>query len=196
MILRLSVIESGHLSPSPIRGPTRLGRRGSLSGFGLPDLLVGLGFDAHELAAGRRLMLGGIHIPSRSGLRGHSDADVLLHALTDALLGALSMPDIGTLFPDNDARWKDASSKMMLKAAYRRVMARGLRLVNADCVLVCDRPKLQTHYSAIRENVAGILRVPPDRVGLKAKTTEGTLLALKRKSIAAMVVVLVARIGR
>ena len=136
-------------------------------------------------------MLGGINIPSKLGLRGHSDADVLLHALTDALLGALALPDIGTLFPDTDARWKDASSDLMLREAYKRVKAKGFRLVNADCVLVCDRPMLQPHYLAIRQSIACILQAPSDRIGLKAKTTEGTLLALKRKSIAAMAVVLV-----
>ncbi len=138
-------------------------------------------------------MLGGVHIPSRLGLSGHSDADVLLHALTDALLGALALPDIGTLFPDTDPKWKDASSVLMLKDAYKRVKARGFQLVNADCVLVCDRPKLQPHHLAIRRSIAGVLRMPSDRIGLKAKTTEGTLLALKGKSITAMAVVLVAR---
>jgi 2-C-methyl-D-erythritol 2,4-cyclodiphosphate synthase len=136
-------------------------------------------------------VLGGVHIPSKVGLLGHSDADVLLHALTDALLGALALPDIGTLFPDTDAKWKDASSGLMLKDAYRRVKARGFQLLNADCILVCDQPKLQPHYAAIRESIACLLAVPTDRIGLKAKTTEGTLLALKRKSIAAMAVVLV-----
>jgi 2-C-methyl-D-erythritol 2,4-cyclodiphosphate synthase len=136
-------------------------------------------------------MLGGVHIQSRLGLLGHSDADVLLHALTDALLGALALPDIGTLFPDTDPKWKDAPSELMLKDAYKRVKAKGFRLVNADCVLICDRPKLQPHHLAIRRSIAGMLQVLPDRIGLKAKTTEGTLLALKGKSIAAMAVVLV-----
>jgi 2-C-methyl-D-erythritol 2,4-cyclodiphosphate synthase len=141
-------------------------------------------------------MLGGVHIPSKLGLLGHSDADVLLHALTDALLGALALPDIGTLFPDTEAKWKDASSELMVKDAYQRVRAAGFELVNADCVLVCDRPKLQPHSRAIRTSVARMLQVPLDRIGLKAKTTEGTLLALKRKSIAAMAVVLVTRTGK
>jgi 2-C-methyl-D-erythritol 2,4-cyclodiphosphate synthase len=141
-------------------------------------------------------MLGGIHIPSRLGLLGHSDADVLLHALTDALLGSLALPDIGTLFPDTDPRWKDAASELMLRDACRRVRAKGFQLVDADCVLVCDRPKLQPHYAAMRRSIAGMLHVPIDRIGLKTKTTEGTLLALKRKSVAAMAVVLVARAGK
>ena len=141
-------------------------------------------------------MLGGVHIPSKIGLLGHSDADVLLHALTDALLGALALPDIGTLFPNTDARWKDASSELMVKDAYQRVRAAGFELVNADCVLVCDQPRLSPHSLAMRESIAAMLQVPADRIGLKAKTTEGTLLALKRKSIAAMAVVLVTRTGK
>ena len=141
-------------------------------------------------------MLGGIRIPSQFGLLGHSDADVLLHALTDALLGALALPDIGSLFPDSDPKWKDAGSSLMLADAYQRVRSRGFRLINADCILVCDLPRLQPHYVAIRESIAGVLGVSPDRVGLKAKTTEGTLLAIQRKSMAAMAVVLIERMGK
>ena len=137
-------------------------------------------------------MLGGVRIPSKLGLLGHSDADVLLHALTDALLGSLALRDIGTLFPDTDPKWKDADSAMMLGAAYRNVTSKGYLLMNADCVLVCDRPLLSPHSKAIRRNIARILNVQPDRIGLKAKTTEGTQLALKRKSIAAFAIVLVA----
>jgi len=167
-------LQSSHLSP-------------------LPKYRTGLGFDAHELVAGRQLMLGGVRIRSRLGLAGHSDADVLLHSLTDALLGSLALPDIGTLFPDTDAQWKDAPSGLMLTSAYEQVRARGYRLVNADCVLVCDHPKVAPHAAAIRESIARMLDVPVDRIGLKAKTTEGTLVALKYASVAAMVVVLVAR---
>ena len=174
MIPRAPQLQSGYLNP-------------------LPKYRVGLGFDAHELVAGRRLLLGGVHVPSKLGLAGHSDADVLLHALSDALLGALALPDIGTLFPDTDARWKNASSERMLKGAYRRVLARRYRFVNADCVLVCDRPKLIPHYLPIRKSIARMLKVPVDRIGLQAKTTEGTRLALERRSIAAMAVVLVVR---
>jgi 2-C-methyl-D-erythritol 2,4-cyclodiphosphate synthase len=136
-------------------------------------------------------MLGGVHIPSKLGLLGHSDADVLLHALTDALLGALALPDIGTLFPDTDRKWKDAASGPLLREAYALVKAQGYELVNADCTLVCDKPKLQPYYATIRNGIADILDVSPSRIGLKAKTTEGTQLALKRKSIAAMAIVLV-----
>jgi 2-C-methyl-D-erythritol 2,4-cyclodiphosphate synthase len=167
-------LESSHLNPQP-------------------KYRTGLGFDAHELVAGRRLMLGGVHITSKRGLSGHSDADVLLHALTDALLGALALPDIGALFPDTDTRWKDAPSELMLRGAYTRVRIEGFQLANADCVLVCDQPKLAPHALAIRTSIAGMLDVPVDRIGLQAKTTEGTQLALKRKSIAAMAIVLVTR---
>jgi 2-C-methyl-D-erythritol 2,4-cyclodiphosphate synthase len=181
LTISCSRLQSSHLNPLLSNG----GRRNQ------PKYRTGIGFDAHELASGRRLVLGGIRIPSKLGLLGHSDADVLLHALTDALLGALALPDIGTLFPDTDARWKDASSGLMLKDAYKRVKAGGFQLVNADCFLVCDQPKLLPHYVAIRKSIADLLGVPADRIGLKAKTTEGTLLALKRKSIAAMAIVLV-----
>ena len=157
----------------------------------MPKYRTGLGFDAHELVSGRRLMLGGVHIPSRLGLLGHSDADVLLHALTDALLGALALPDIGALFPDTDDGWKDAPSELMLRGAYQRVRIEGYQLTNADCVLVCDQPKLAPHALAIRESIARMLDVQPDLIGLQAKTTEGTRLALKRKSIAAFAIVLV-----
>jgi 2-C-methyl-D-erythritol 2,4-cyclodiphosphate synthase len=138
-------------------------------------------------------MLGGVHVPSRLGLVGHSDADVLLHALTDALLGSLVLPDIGALFPDTDPRWKNAPSGPLLAKVYGMVKAQGYELVNADCTLVCDKPRLQPYHATIRNGVAGILNVSPGCIGLKAKTTEGTQLALKHKSIAALVVVLVGR---
>jgi 2-C-methyl-D-erythritol 2,4-cyclodiphosphate synthase len=141
-------------------------------------------------------MLGGVHIPSKLGLVGYSDADVLLHALTDALLGSLALPDIGALFPDTDPKCKGAPSGPLLAEAYAMVKARGYALVNADCVLVCDMPKLQPYYVPIRNEIARILDIAPGRIDLKAKTTEGTQLALKRRSIAAMVVVLVARKSR
>jgi 2-C-methyl-D-erythritol 2,4-cyclodiphosphate synthase len=162
----------------------------------LPKYRTGIGFDAHELRKGRRLMLGGVEIPAAKGLLGHSDADVLLHALTDALLGALALPDIGALFPDTDPKWKDADSGSMLNAAYMRVKARGYTVENCDLILVCDLPRLGPHARAIRASVARLLKLPTDRIGLKAKTTEGTLLALKGKSIAAFASVLVSRTGR
>jgi 2-C-methyl-D-erythritol 2,4-cyclodiphosphate synthase len=172
------------LNPSPTR-------RSARTGSGCPSFRIGLGFDAHELTSGRRLVLGGVSIPSKLGLAGHSDADVLLHALTDALLGSAALSDIGTLFPDTDPTWRGAASGPMLEKAYAMVKAQGYQLANADCTLVCDQPRLQPYYSSIRDRITGILDVSPGRIGLKAKTTEGTQLALKRKSIAAMAVVLV-----
>jgi 2-C-methyl-D-erythritol 2,4-cyclodiphosphate synthase len=157
---------------------------------------IGIGFDAHEFCKGRKLMLGGTHIPYPQGLAGHSDADALLHAVTDALLGALALPDIGRQFPDTDPRYKDADSRVLLGKVMKRVSARGYQVANLDCVVVCDRPKLAPYADAIRSRIAGLLGVNPDRVGLKAKTCEGTLLAIPGKSIAAFVTVLLARTGR
>ncbi len=157
------------------------------------DIRTGLGFDAHRLAAGRRLVLGGVAIPCDRGLAGHSDADVLLHALCDALLGALAQPDIGARFPDTDPALKDADSTVFVRKALVTVTGFGFRVLNASCVLVCDQPKLAAHADRIRLRVAELLAIEPDRVGLSAKTTEGTQLALPDGSIAALVSVLLAR---
>ncbi len=154
---------------------------------------VGIGFDAHEFGPNRKLILGGVEIPSDVGLVGHSDGDVLLHAVTDALLGALALPDIGTRFPDTDPAWLDADSSRFLQDAYREIRGDGYRVVNLDCVLVCDRPALAPHVPAISSRIAALLEIERSRVGVKAKTTEGTMLAVKDKSIAALVTVLVCR---
>lgn len=156
-----------------------------------PPFRIGIGFDAHRLKSGRKLILGGIHIPHPLGLAGHSDADALLHAVADALLSTAALPDIGTLFPDTDPRFKDADSKELLRQAYARVRAKGCRVCHLSCVLVCDHPKLSAYVADIRASIARILRVPNDAVGLSAKTTEGTQLALKNKSIAAFATCLV-----
>lgn len=134
---------------------------------------VGMGFDIHRLAAGRKLVLGGVEIPAAKGLEGHSDADVLLHALCDALLGSVGEGDIGTHFPDTDPRWKGASSRAFVEKALELVAARGLTVANADFVIVAEEPKLAPHRLAIREALVELLQVPPDRVNLKAKTMEG-----------------------
>ncbi|HDR00015.1 MAG TPA: 2-C-methyl-D-erythritol 2,4-cyclodiphosphate synthase [candidate division WOR-3 bacterium] len=154
------------------------------------ELRIGLGFDAHRLAAGRPLMLGGVDLGFERGLAGHSDGDALLHALSDALLGSLGLPDIGTLFPDDDPNYKGADSARLLTEVLERVRAAGGRPVNVDVVVVCDRPKLQPHVPAIRTRLAGLLGLAPDAVGIKAKTTEGTAIA-DRESIAVMATVLV-----
>ncbi|NPB04811.1 MAG: 2-C-methyl-D-erythritol 2,4-cyclodiphosphate synthase [Aquificae bacterium] len=136
---------------------------------------VGVGFDAHRFdPEGKRpLKLGGVVVSTELSLKGHSDADVLLHALTDALLGAAGEPDIGELFPPSDPRWKNADSALFLKEALRRVRKKGFEVINADCVVVCDRPKISPVKGKIVENLARLLGVPTDRVNLKGKTTEG-----------------------
>lgn len=135
-------------------------------------------------------MLGGVRIPHPTGLMGHSDADVLLHAITDAMLGALALPDIGVAFPDDDERYRDADSAVLLGEVSRRVRRRGWQVGNVDCVLVCDTPRLAQHFPIIRERLAALLNATPDCIGLKAKTTEGTMLARPQRSIAALAVVL------
>jgi 2-C-methyl-D-erythritol 2,4-cyclodiphosphate synthase len=134
---------------------------------------IGYGWDSHEFVAGIPLRIGGITLPHTHGLSGHSDGDVLLHALTDALLGAVAGPDIGTLFPPSDAKWKGADSAVFLQEALKRVGAAGYAIVNIDSTLILAVPKIGPHAAAIRESVAKLLGISPDCVGLKAKTPEG-----------------------
>ncbi len=134
---------------------------------------VGHGFDAHRLVEGRALVLGGVRIPFERGALGHSDADVLAHALSDALLGAAALGDLGGRFPDTDTRWKDADSMALLEACAREVRDAGWRIVNVDATIVVDRPKLAAHVSHMRENVAARLAVALDCVSVKAKRSEG-----------------------
>ncbi len=149
---------------------------------------VGFGWDSHEFKAGVPLKIGGIALPHTAGLAGHSDGDVLLHALTDALLGAMAAPDIGTLFPPSDPQWKGADSAVFLREALKRVGAAGYRIANVDSTLVLAAPKIGPHSAAIRENVAELLGIPADCVGLKAKTPEG--LGTEKAAIAHVVVLL------
>lgn len=125
------------------------------------------------MVSGCVCILGGITIPNPTGPVGHSDADVLLHALCDALLGAAGLDDLGTLFPDDDPRWKDAASTRFVEEAMRLLRERELRVASADLVVICDTPKLRPHRAAIRDNLARLLDLPLDRVNLKGKTTEG-----------------------
>lgn len=138
-----------------------------------PDYRVGLGHDRHRLAAGRPLILGGVRIEFALGLEGHSDADVLLHAVTDALLGAVGAGDIGELFPNTDPRWKDADSKVFLIAALNEVRRRGYRVANLDCTIHAERPKLSPYKDAIACRLAELLEVGRDQINVKAKTGEG-----------------------
>jgi 2-C-methyl-D-erythritol 2,4-cyclodiphosphate synthase len=138
----------------------------------IPALRIGEGWDVHQLVEGRPLVLGGITISHSHGLLGHSDADALLHALTDALLGAAGLGDIGRHFPDTDAAFKGADSAVLLAEAVRRVRAAGWEVVNVDTTVVAQAPKLAPHIPAMRERIAQVLGVAPEQVNVKAKTAE------------------------
>jgi 2-C-methyl-D-erythritol 2,4-cyclodiphosphate synthase len=134
---------------------------------------IGIGEDSHRTAPGGPLRLGGIEVPHDCHLVGHSDADVLLHAVTDALLGAAALPDIGTLFPNSDPANRNRDSAEMLAIAAKKVQDRSYRIVNLDCVVRAERPKLADYYEAIRHRIAGLLGTSPHQIGIKAKTGEG-----------------------
>lgn len=136
------------------------------------NIRIGEGWDVHALVPGRQLILGGVEIPHTTGLLGHSDADVLLHAITDAVLGAAGLGDIGRHFPDTDAQFKGADSSVLLAEAMRRVRAQGWELVNVDSTIVAQAPKLAPHMAAINAGVAKALGVKADQVNVKAKTAE------------------------
>jgi 2-C-methyl-D-erythritol 2,4-cyclodiphosphate synthase len=151
--------------------------------------LVGIGFDSHRLAPGRRLLIGGVHVPYELGLDGHSDADVLAHAVIDALLGAAGMGDIGQHFPDTDERWRDADSIALLDSVAQSVRASGFEIVNVDCTVVMEAPKLSPHRQAIRERLAAVLALQPARVNVKASTGEGMGFVGRGEGVAALAVV-------
>lgn len=155
---------------------------------------VGLGYDNHRLASGRRLMLGGIEIPADVGAEAHSDGDVVIHALVDALLGATGQGDIGTLFPDTDPQWKDQASRLFLEKAAELVQDRGYRLVNLDVVILLEKVKLKDYKQAIatslREIVAPWFELESDAVSIKAKTHERCDAVGEGRALAAQVVVL------
>lgn len=136
------------------------------------NIRIGEGWDVHALVPGRKLILGGVEIAHTTGLLGHSDADVLLHAVTDAVLGAAGLGDIGRHFPDSDAQFKGADSSVLLAEAMRRVRAQGWELVNVDSTIVAQAPKLAPHMAAIQSGVAQALGVAPEQVNVKAKTAE------------------------
>ena len=134
---------------------------------------IGFGWDSHEFKPGIPLKIGGVLLPHDSGLAGHSDGDVLLHALTDALLGAVAAGDIGSYFPPSDPQWKGADSAVFLREAMKQVSSRGYTVGNVDCTLVLAAPKIGSHATSIRENVAALLGITPGQVAVKAKTPEG-----------------------
>jgi len=151
--------------------------------------LSGIGYDSHRLVSGRKLILGGVEIPSDLGLDGHSDADVLTHAVIDALLGAAGLGDIGEHFPDSDELYRDADSLELLSAVVTRVIAQGLELVNVDATVVMERPKLGPHKEAIRESLAAPLGLAIQRVNVKASTGEGIGFVGRGEGVAALAVV-------
>ena len=134
---------------------------------------IGYGWDSHEFKSGIPLKIGGVEISYSKGLGGHSDGDVLLHAITDALLGAVAAPDIGTLFSPSDSRWKGSDSGVFLAEALARIRQAGLKIVNIDSTLILSAPKIGPHATAIRQRISELTAVPPDCIGIKAKTPEG-----------------------
>jgi len=149
---------------------------------------VGIGYDVHGLVEGRPLILGGVHIPHSKGLDGHSDADVLMHAVCDALFGALGEGDIGHFFPNTDPRWKDAPSKVFLQEAARQVEFHSGRIVNVDATLIAEQPKIAPYIHGIKLHVSEILGINSRQVGVKATTNEGLGFLGREEGIAAMAV--------
>ena len=142
------------------------------SNIHIPQFRIGQGYDIHALVSDRKLILGGVHIPYEKGLLGHSDADALLHALTDALLGAAGLNDIGQLFPDDDPQFKDMDSRILLRAALQKVQAAGYHVGNVDATVICQKPKLAGYLPEMVRNIASDLAVTPSHINLKAKTNE------------------------
>jgi 2-C-methyl-D-erythritol 2,4-cyclodiphosphate synthase len=152
---------------------------------------TGLGYDVHPLVAGRPLIIGGVVIPHHLGTLGHSDGDALLHAVTDALLGALALGDIGEHFPDNNSTWKDMPSEIFLKKAASLVKEKGFTIVNIDSIVILEKPKLKPYIQAIRENMARILRMDVDNISVKATTHEKMGFAGEEKGWACHALVLI-----
>jgi 2-C-methyl-D-erythritol 2,4-cyclodiphosphate synthase len=152
---------------------------------------IGIGYDVHRLAPDRDLILGGVPIPYELGLLGHSDADVLTHAICDALLGAAGLGDIGTHFPDSDERYRGISSLRLLEEIRRLIRDAGLKPINVDATIVAERPKLTEHFPAMRRALGDVLGLAPERIGLKATTTEGLGALGRGEGIAAMAIGLI-----
>lgn len=151
---------------------------------------IGIGYDLHRLVVGRPLWLGGIQIPHNKGLLGHSDADVLIHAIIDAILGALSLGDIGTLFPDTDPQYKDIDSKVLLSKTIHHVHQLGWNIVNVDSTIIAEQPKLKPYITNMRNTLSPILGIPPDVISIKAKTNEKVGPEGREEAISAFAVVL------
>ena len=152
---------------------------------------IGQGFDVHAFGEGDHVMLGGVRVPHKQGVLAHSDGDVVLHALCDALLGALALGDIGKHFPPSDEKWRGADSRTFVRAVRELVLARGYVLGNADVTVICEAPKVLPHAEAMRVNIAADLGVDIDRISIKATTTETLGFTVRREGIAALASVLV-----
>lgn len=151
---------------------------------------IGQGYDVHRLTEGRKLIIGGVDIPFEKGLDGHSDADVLVHAIMDALLGAAGFGDIGLLFPDTDEQYKGADSIELLKTVREKLLAEGCAVSNVDATIVAQEPKMRPYIDTMRQNIAAALHIEPDRVNIKATTEERLGFTGKKEGIAAMAVAL------
>ncbi len=152
---------------------------------------IGMGYDIHQLVTGRNLVLGGLTIPFEKGLLGHSDADVLVHAVCDALLGAAGLGDIGIHFPDTDPAFKDIYSMELLSRTYAMVQEKGFSIINADATVFAEAPKLSPHRTEMEQNIARALETSPDRINIKATTGEGLGMIGKGEGISSMCVVLI-----
>lgn len=149
---------------------------------------VGIGYDSHPFTTGRKLILGGVEIPNSKGLAGHSDADAVAHAVTDAILGAAGLGDIGRMFPSDDPQWKNASSIDLLNKAFLKVVEAGFQFVHADVTVIIEQPKLAPHLDAMEEKLAGALLAGPAHVSVKAKTNEGMGWIGRGEGVAVMAV--------
>lgn len=154
---------------------------------------IGIGYDIHRLVEGRKLVLGGIEIPFEKGLLGHSDSDVLTHAICDALLGAAALGDIGTHFPDSDPRWAGASSLDLLAQVVEMLTERGYEVTNVDATVMAEQPKLRLHVDAMRQKLASVLRIDVEQVSVKAKTSEGLESVGRGEAMAAQSITLIHR---
>ncbi len=157
---------------------------------------VGIGYDAHRFEEGRKLVIGGVEIPYHLGLKGHSDADVLIHAICDAILGALSLGDIGELFPDTDEKYRNISSLVLLEKVISLAEKKGFRISNVDTVVIAQEPKLKPYKEEMKKRIAAVMKIEKDRVSVKATTTEGMGFEGRKEGISAQAVVILEKTSR
>ncbi len=155
---------------------------------------IGNGFDVHRFAENRRLVLGGVEIPYKLGLEGHSDADVLCHAIADSLLGCLALGDIGIFFPDTDSQYKGMSSLLLLKEVYKKVKKLGYTLINIDSTIICQKPRLSPYIKEMQYNISSVLELSPGSIGIKSTTTEGLGFTGRSEGIAVLANTLIQKV--